>query len=101
MPDGVLKSGDRAERTTAQIRARAERPFHVVKNLFRHRKGRYRGWPGIRRNRSAGSCYRFPPLPVIAAAPCSVKALRDLFFGDPHSDHQITAGFLFGLNCER
>ncbi|CAE6866846.1 IS5 family transposase ISBmu23 [Paraburkholderia nemoris] len=31
------------ERTKAQIRARVEHPFHVVKNLFRHRKVRYKG----------------------------------------------------------
>ena len=27
----------------AQIRARVEHPFHVVKNLFHHRKTRYKG----------------------------------------------------------
>jgi IS5 family transposase len=31
------------ERVKAQIRAKVEHPFHVVKNLFRHRKVRYRG----------------------------------------------------------
>ena len=31
------------EKTKAQVRARVEHPFHVVKNLFRHRKVRYRG----------------------------------------------------------
>lgn len=31
------------ERAKAQVRARVEHPFHVVKNLFRHRKVRYRG----------------------------------------------------------
>jgi IS5 family transposase len=31
------------ERTKAQIRVRVEHPFHVVKNLFRHRKVRYKG----------------------------------------------------------
>jgi IS5 family transposase len=31
------------ERKKAQIRARVEHPFHVVKNLFRHRKVSYRG----------------------------------------------------------
>ncbi len=31
------------ERAKAQVRARVEHPFHVVKNLFRHRKTRYRG----------------------------------------------------------
>ena len=33
----------RYERAKAQVRARVEHPFHVVKNLFRHRKVRYRG----------------------------------------------------------
>ena len=27
----------------AQIRARVEHPFHVVKKLFRHKKTRYKG----------------------------------------------------------
>jgi len=31
------------ERVKTQIRAKVEHPFHVVKNLFRHRKVRYRG----------------------------------------------------------
>ncbi|PRX18153.1 DDE family transposase [Paraburkholderia sp. BL18I3N2] len=31
------------ERTKAQIRARVEHPSHIVKNLFRRRKVRYRG----------------------------------------------------------
>ena len=31
------------ERSKAQVRAIVEHPFHVVKNLFRHRKARYRG----------------------------------------------------------
>ena len=31
------------ERRKAQVRARAEHPFHILKNLFRHRKTRYRG----------------------------------------------------------
>jgi IS5 family transposase len=31
------------ERAKAQVRARVEHPFHVVKNLFRHRKVRPRG----------------------------------------------------------
>ena len=31
------------ERVKAQIRAKVEHPFHVVKNLIRHRKVRYRG----------------------------------------------------------
>lgn len=44
MPEGALKElVVAAERTKAQIRARVEHPFHVVKNLFRHRKVRYKG----------------------------------------------------------
>ncbi|SBP88273.1 hypothetical protein THIARS_60986 [Thiomonas delicata] len=31
------------ERLTASIRAKVAHPFHVIKNLFRHRKLRYRG----------------------------------------------------------
>jgi len=42
--DEALKELYRAyERTKAQIRARVEHPFHVVKNLFHHRKVRYKG----------------------------------------------------------
>ncbi|QTO20721.1 IS5 family transposase [Burkholderia seminalis] len=44
MPQGMLKDLVIAvERTKAQIRARVEHAFHVVKNLFGHRKVRYRG----------------------------------------------------------
>ncbi len=31
------------EHLKASVRAKVEHPFHVVKNLFRHRKARYRG----------------------------------------------------------
>ena len=34
---------ERVEHLKASIRAKGEHPFHVVKNLFRHRKVRYRG----------------------------------------------------------
>ena len=34
---------ERAEQLQASIRAKVEHPFHVIKNLFRHRKTRYRG----------------------------------------------------------
>ncbi|MBB5471149.1 IS5 family transposase [Paraburkholderia sp. Clong3] len=44
MRDGALKDLlIQVERTKAQIRAWVEHPFHVVKNLFRHRKVRYKG----------------------------------------------------------
>ena len=34
---------EQAERLKASVRAKVEHPFHVVKNLFRHRRVRYRG----------------------------------------------------------
>ena len=44
LPDGPERKAARAEeRSKAQLRAIVEHPFHVVKNLFRHRKARYRG----------------------------------------------------------
>lgn len=44
MAEGTMKALTRAlERVKAQIRARVEHPFHVVKNLFKHKKVRYKG----------------------------------------------------------
>jgi IS5 family transposase len=44
MPEGAIKSLTlELEKLKAQIRARVEHSFHVVKNLFGHRKTRYRG----------------------------------------------------------
>ncbi|SPS02695.1 transposase (fragment) [Cupriavidus taiwanensis] len=44
MWDGALKELLTAvERTKAQIRARVEHPFHVIKHLFGHCKHRYKG----------------------------------------------------------
>ena len=44
MTEGKLKQMTQAlEKAKAQARAYVEHPFHVVKNLFRHRKVRYRG----------------------------------------------------------
>jgi transposase, IS5 family len=48
---GIIKALSKAlrelaepvERALAQVRAVVEHPFHVIKNLFRHRKLRYRG----------------------------------------------------------
>lgn len=31
------------ERIKASVRAKVEHPFHVIKNLFRHKKVRYKG----------------------------------------------------------
>lgn len=44
MAEGKLKEPTLAfEKAKAQMRAYVEHPFHVVKNLFRHRKARCRG----------------------------------------------------------
>jgi IS5 family transposase len=44
LPEGEYKTVlKQLEKVKAQIRAAVEHPFHVVKNLFRHRKTRYRG----------------------------------------------------------
>ena len=44
MAEGVLKElVVKLERLKASVRAKVEHPFHVVKNLFKHRKVRYRG----------------------------------------------------------
>ena len=46
MAEGFLKDLTQGlERVKAQVRARVEHPYHVIKNLFRHRKTRYRGLP--------------------------------------------------------
>jgi IS5 family transposase len=44
MAEGEIKElTGRLERLKAQVRAKVEHPFHVVKNLFGYRKVRYRG----------------------------------------------------------
>ncbi len=44
MATGTLKELTQAyEKAKAQVRARVEHPFHIIKNLFKHRKTRYRG----------------------------------------------------------
>ncbi|HTA64298.1 MAG TPA: IS5 family transposase, partial [Xanthomonadaceae bacterium] len=44
LPEGVIKQLTRQlEKLKAQVRARVEHPFHLVKNLFKFRKVRYRG----------------------------------------------------------
>ena len=37
------RATEKLEHLKASVRAKVEHPFHVVKNLFRHRKARYRG----------------------------------------------------------
>jgi len=44
MAEGAIKElTQQLEKLKAQVRARVEHPFHILKNLFRHRKTRYRG----------------------------------------------------------
>ena len=44
LSDSVLgQMIEKAEKIKASIRAKVEHPFHVIKNLFRHKKTRYRG----------------------------------------------------------
>jgi IS5 family transposase len=44
MKEGVLKQAiQQLEKKKAQVRALVEHPFHIIKNLFKHRKVRYRG----------------------------------------------------------
>lgn len=44
LPDDDLgRLRQRIERVKARLRAKVEHPFHVIKNLFRYRKTRYRG----------------------------------------------------------
>ena len=44
MAEGTVKDLTKAlERVKAQIRARVEHPFHVVKNPFHYKKARYKG----------------------------------------------------------
>jgi IS5 family transposase len=39
----VREAHEKLERAKASIRSKVEHPFHVVKNLFKHRKVRYKG----------------------------------------------------------
>lgn len=44
LPEGRVKElTQQLEKLKAQVRARVEHPFHVLKNLFHYRKRRYRG----------------------------------------------------------
>ena len=43
LPKALRDLAEPVERALAQVRAVVEHPFHVVKNLFRHKKLRYRG----------------------------------------------------------
>jgi len=43
LPQGLRDWAEPVERALAQLRAPVEHPFHIVKNVFRHKKLRYRG----------------------------------------------------------
>jgi IS5 family transposase len=43
LPEGLRDLAEPVERALSQVRAWVEHPFHIVKNLFRHKKLRYRG----------------------------------------------------------
>ncbi len=44
LPAALRKLAEPVETALSQVRAWVEHPFHVIKNLFRHKKLRYRGW---------------------------------------------------------
>src|SRR5688572_22778088 len=43
LPERLRYWAEAIERALSQVRAWVEHPFHIVKNLFRHKKLRYRG----------------------------------------------------------
>jgi IS5 family transposase len=43
LPKALRDLAEPEERALARVRAWVEHPFHIVKNLFRHKKLRYRG----------------------------------------------------------
>ena len=43
LPKGLRDLAEPVERALAQVRSWVEHPFHIVKNMFRHKKLRYRG----------------------------------------------------------
>lgn len=43
LPQALRELAEPVERALSQVRAVVEHPFHIVKNLFRHKKLRYRG----------------------------------------------------------
>src|SRR3954449_11758492 len=45
LPKGLRDLAEPVERALAQVRAVVEHPFHIVKNLFCHKKLRYRARP--------------------------------------------------------
>ena len=61
-PEGwAIAIGGAWEKLTARARALVEHPFHIVKNIFGHRKARYRG-PGEKHGATAGALCAGQPL---------------------------------------
>jgi transposase, IS5 family len=58
LPKALRDWTEAVERALSQVRAWVEHPFHIVKNLFRHKRLRYRGWPRTPRNYTP--CSRWP-----------------------------------------
>ena len=60
LPNNKLgRMAERLEHLKASVRAKVEPPFHVIKNLFRHRKTRYRGL-----DKNTRSCSHCSPSPT-------------------------------------
>jgi IS5 family transposase len=73
MAEGRLKELTQAvEKQKAQLRAFVEHPFHVIKNLFRYRKVRYRG---LRKN-TAQLHSLFALANLVIARPCLLAASK-------------------------
>src|ERR1043165_611735 len=69
LPNALRDWAEAVERALSQVRAWVEHPFHIVKNLFRHRKLRYRGLAKKAALSRAGQEYRATAHPVRAGQP--------------------------------
>jgi IS5 family transposase len=79
MAEGMLKTLTQAlERVKAQIRARVEHPFHVVKNLFKYKKVRYKGL-----TKNEAQLYSLFGLANLVLAKKSLMALQSAGAGAP------------------
>ena len=60
LPDDALgRLQERIEQVKASLRAKVAHPFHIVKNLFKRRKTRCRGWPRTGRGKPGTVILRF------------------------------------------
>ena len=64
LPKALRDLAEPIERALSQVRAWVEHPFHIVKNLFRHKKLRYRG---LKKNtsRSCTLCFALANLVIV------------------------------------